>query len=520
MYAIIIKNDIIKIVRFNIFDKVRVMLYYNLYDETNKPKYIKLYNCLKADIMNGVLTAEYKLPSKRAFANELSVSVITVENAYEQLVAEGYIFSRPRKGFYVSKIYNLKNVGIKKLKVESTRFERVKNEPNEKNKNISAGVIGKGEYIEKGDKEINVFADFTFSSMPMDSFPFSEWTKSNKSVLRDEGYKEILLKKSPSKGLVVLRNAISNYLYEFRGIDADPENIVIGAGTEYLYGLIISLIGDDLLYSMENPGYEKLEKIYLSRAVNFERLRIDDFGIRVEDLEDKKINVAHVSPSHHFPSGITMPISRRMELLSWAKKGRGKYIIEDDYDSDFRLAGVPVPTLYGMANSAGNVNNIIYLNTFAKSLSSTIRIAYMVLPDMLSRRYEKRLNFYSCTVSNFEQCILANFINEGYYEKHVNRMKTFYRKKRDRLIKIIRTSRLGNVSKITQENAGLHFILELETNIPDKRICKELLKKGVKLLPLSYYDTRSKHKFIINYSGVSEDVMATAIEKMESIIYN
>ena len=311
---------------------------------------------------------------------------------------------------------------------------------------------------------------------------------------------------SPSNGTIELRSAIAEYLNEFRNIITSPDNIIIGAGTEYLYTILMQLLSADMVYATENPGYQKLSMILNTVGLKHIDIPVDSQGISVEKLKDSKATIVHVTPSHHFPTGITMPVRRRYELLNWASKNH--YIIEDDYDSEFRLSGRPIPSLYSMDTTG----NVIYMNTFTKTLSSTIRISYMVLPDKLAELYHKKLSFYSCTVSNFEQLTLARFIDDGFFEKHINRMRTAYRKKRDLILNVIKNGPLSNKAEIKEANAGLHFILKLDTKYKDNELTDKLLKHGIKIYPLSYYGNNEAHSFIVNYSSVPEDKMEEAIK--------
>ena len=225
----------------------------------------------------------------------------------------------------------------------------------------------------------------------------------------------------PCGGIMALRQAIADYLHAFRGMVVNPEQIIVGAGTEYLYGLLIQLLGDDKIYGIENPGYPKIAKIYDSMHVSYSAIDLDEHGVCIYSLEDHQIDIMHLSPSHHFPTGIITPISRRYELLGWASKDENRYIIEDDYDSELRLGGKPIPTLQSIDVS----DKVIYMNTFTKTLSSTVRISYMVLPASLTELFYKKLSFYSCTVSNFEQYTLARFMESGSFEKHINRLRNY-----------------------------------------------------------------------------------------------
>ena len=306
---------------------------------------------------------------------------------------------------------------------------------------------------------------------------------------------------SPCGGILVLRQSISKYLQEFRGMAVSPDQIIIGAGTEYLYSLLIQLLGNDKVYGVENPGYRKLEQIYKSFHVPCEWISMDENGICISELEEKKGDIVHITPSHHYPTGIVMPISRRYELLGWAARKDGRYIIEDDYDSELRLSGQPIPTLQSIDKS----EKVIYMNTFTKTLCSTVRISYMVLPQELAERFYEKLSFYSCTVSNFEQYTLANFILEGKFEAHINRLRNYYRKKRDGLVEAFRNSRLADIVDISGEEAGLHFLLTIRTQVPETEVMERAEARGIKLVPLSKYyygESGMENVYVMNYSSV------------------
>ena len=325
-----------------------------------------------------------------------------------------------------------------------------------------------------------------------------------------------LMVRFPSIGVLKLRQAIAAYLFQFRGMSVEPDQIVVGAGTEYLYGLIIQLLGREHIYAVEDPGYQKISKIYQSNDVECITVPLDEQGIDVKYLNSTKADILHISPSHHFPTGIVTPVSRRYELLSWASKAPGRYIIEDDYDSEFRLLGKPIPSL----QSIDVLEKVIYINTFSKSLTSTIRISYMVLPKSLMERYKRELNFYSCTVSNFEQFTLARFIEQGHFEKHINRMRNYYRAQRDTIISCIRQHPYYKYVTIKEENAGLHFLLTVDTRLSDYELIHRASEKGIHISCLSeYYYNQQKavpHTLIINYSGIEKERIGQAIELLFS----
>ncbi len=465
------------------------MLTYSFENKGSDSLYEYLYKQIKNDILSFNLSSGEKLPSKRALAKHLNISTITVENAYAQLMAEGYIYSVPKSGFYVSDITNRKTDDITPR--------------------------SKKEFIQ--NTAPTYFADFVNNSTKKENFPFSTWNKLMREIMSD--YSEKLMVRSPSSGILELREAISDYLYQFRGIDVEPEQIIVGAGTEYLYGLIIQLLGRDKVYAIEEPGYQKISKIYDANRVDSVHIGLDDSGIDVYALEKSGADILHISPSHHFPTGIVTPISRRYELLSWASKSPDRYIIEDDYDSEFRLLGKPIPSL----QSIDALDKVIYMNTFSKSLTSTIRISYMVLPKSLIAIYNKKLNFYSCTVSNFEQYTLARFIATGHLEKHINRMRNYYRGQRDAILEAIKSQPNFSKTAIKEEHSGLHFLLEVDTVSSDEALINQAKDEGINISCLSqyYYDKNKakEHILIINYSGVDKDSIPEAISRLYSSLW-
>lgn len=464
------------------------MLTYSFSSIGSEPLYQHLYQCIKNDIVQGILTADEKLPSKRCFAKNLGVSTITVENAYAQLIAEGFVYSLPKKGFFVTDIRN------------SLAGRKEKD-------------LGEKEKEEAGEK--TYLADFTSNQTCFEQFPFSIWTKLMRTALKED--REELMRNAPCAGILALREAIAGHLKAFRGMEVEPEQIVVGAGTEYLYGLLLQLLGMEKCYGVENPGYHKIYKIYKCHRVACSYVGLDQAGVLIQDLEENGVDVVHISPSHHFPTGIVMPVSRRYELLGWAAKEEGRYIIEDDYDSEFRLTGKPVPSL----QSIDIQEKVIYMNTFTKTLSSTVRISYMVLPEHLAERYLKTLSFYSCTVSNFEQFVLARFIKEGYFEKHINRMRNYYHEKRDHLLKKIEDSLLAGCCRTSKEDAGLHFLMEMDTVLSDGEVCAALEREGVKVSSVAQYYMEPvkgrEHVFVMNYSSLKEENMEKVIRILEHV---
>lgn len=463
------------------------MYTYNL-NKKEGALYYQLYRCILEDIRRREIQPGDKLPSKRSLADHLGVSAITVENAYQLLMDEELVISYPKRGYFVSKHADLL------IKENQEAHEIVKVQTN---------------------NEIKYEFDFSSNRPEEESFPFSTFAKQMRYTVSMREHE--LMMQSPSNGIYEFREAIAGHLRSFRGMSVDASQIVIGAGTEYLYGLLIQLLGRDLDYCLENPGYEKLAKIYRSNETKVSYANLDEHGIRMDELRNLQPDVVHISPTHHFPTGITMSLDRRRELLDWAMEKDGRYIIEDDYDSEFRVKGRPLPTL----QSIDREGRVIYMNTFSKSLTSTIRISYAVLPPRLMERFLEKLSFYSCTVSNFEQYTLADFIRKGYFERHINRMRRTYGKRRERVLQVTKEV-LGDKGTIMENEAGLHFVLQLQTTHKDEYIIEELRKRKIHITAITEYDVSPKkkdlHQFLIQYSNISEYGLHSALEYLKSIL--
>lgn len=455
------------------------------YDLTNisGPIYKELYNLIKQDILEGKLKANEKMPSKRTFSKNLGISTISIENAYDQLISEGYVYTLPKKGYFVADLPAITKTG--------------------QNTDLSPVTIN----LPK--KDSNILFDFSSNEVESSSFPFSVWAKIIREIISN--HEKELMEVSPCGGVKKLRQAIAEYLKSFRGMNINPDQIIIGAGTEYLYGLLIKLLGNDKNYCIENPGWNKLKEIYTSNQAKCTFINLDKNGFIVDQLRAANGEIAHISPTHHFPTGITMPVSRRYELLSWANEENNRYIIEDDYDSEFRLNGKPIPPL----QSLDTMGKVIYMNTFSKSLSSTIRISYMILPEKLANEFYKRLSFYSCTVSTFEQYTMAAFIQQGYFEKHINRMRLFYGKRRAQIINIIKQNFTENQCKILENDSGLHFILQINTKLTDKEFKHRLWQHKIKISSITDFEMKEtpndKHQFLLNYSNINPDKLSEII---------
>ena len=455
------------------------MLTYTLKKSNGVPLYEALYRCIRGDILAGNLAPGTKLPSKRALAQNLEVSKITVEAAYNQLLAEGYLRSQEKVGYFVEAL---------------DRPAPPKTAP-----------------PPPQAKEPEPLIDLTEGGA--EQFPFSVWSKLQREVMLDYG--EALLLPLPNQGIPELREAIARHLESFRGMQVDPENILIGAGTDFLYNLLIQLLGREKVYAVEEPGYGKIRKIYLAGGVKTVSAPMDHMGVLPGGLGNA--DVLHFSPSHHFPTGLVTPMSRRLELLAWAKEGN--YLIEDDYDSEFRLEAHPMPSMLSL-DTGGHV---IYMNTFSKSLAPSIRISYMVLPQALRQEFQEKLGFYSCTVPSFEQYTLARFLSRGYFEKHLNRMRKFYRSRRSSMVRLVQEAPCSGKLAMEERDAGLHFLLKVRTDMDDGSLVQALRRRGVRVRALSeYYHDASgdRQTLVVNYASLKEEDLQKALEVLGEILEN
>lgn len=399
------------------------------------PLYEQLYRALKADILSGALPGGSRLPSGRALAEHLGLSRVTVETAYAQLLAEGYLTSRPRAGYFVEQLT-----------------------PQELPPRVS-------------EPEAQPPEPETAQSRSAQLFPFSVWARLMRGVLLDR--RQELLRPAPDAGLPALRQAVAAELYRQRGVHVSPEQVYIGAGAEYFYNLLIQFFGHGRVYALENPGHQKIARVYQANQVAVRPIGMDADGVIPELLEQSGAEVLHISPSHHYPTGTVTPITRRQALMRWLTAQPGRYLIEDDYDSEFRFSGLPIPTIQSMDRSG----RVIYMNTFSRTISPSLRISYMILPRTLLPQWQAAMGFYSCTVPSFEQMTLTRFLAEGYFEKHLSRMKKHYRAVRAQLFSVLHTPQAVRQCSVHDTDAGLHLVLELK-NAPEPEALRALLRQS------------------------------------------
>ena len=474
------------------------MLTYDLEKRGELPRYDYLYRCIKGDILSGRLGPGERLPSKRALAAHLGTAVATVENAYAQLLAEGYLVSRQRAGYYVAQVESRAG-GACPAEVGTCGAE--------------AGPWGERRGGEAPPRPW--LLDLRGSGGGIEGFPFSVWARLTRRVLSERG--PALLRAVPHSGVPELREALARHLYELRGIRARPEQIVVGAGAEYLYNLLVQLLGRERGYGLEDPGYSRAWQVYALNGARCRSLPVDGQGVPPEAFEGTDLQVLHLSPNHQFPTGAVTPIPRRQAMLRWAGAG-DRYLIEDDYDSEFRFSGRPIPPL----QSIDQGGKVLYLNTFSRTLAPSLRIGYLVLPPALVGLYREKLGFYACTVPAIEQHTLALFLSEGYFESHLNRMRVFYRNRRDRVLEAVQDSPLAGRCRPLREEAGLHFLLELDTDVPDRELARRGEEAGLRLSFLTDYQRQEgsapAHTLVVHYPALAPEGLGRGLEVLARLL--
>ena len=438
------------------------------------PLYMQLYQGIRALIVSGELAAGERLPSKKKLAAHLQVSVKTVENAYFQLALEGYVTSREKVGYFVGNLQG---------------FYRGKAEK-------STG------YQSKYREEAHVL-DVKANNTPVDMFPLSVWSRIGREVVADEG--RGLLETVPFNGVEELRRAIADHLAGFRGMHVSPDQVVVGSGTEYLYRRLTHLLGEGCVLGMEDPGYGHIKKILQVEGIPLRCIPMDESGIRPDLLDATDCTAVHLSPMHHFPMGTIMPVQRRIELLQWANRAPGRYIVEDDYNCEYLYQGAPISPLFEMDVR----QRVVYMNTFSKTIAPSVRVAYLVLPERLMDRYLETMSFYSCTVSSETQHRLARFISQGHLERHIHRVRQHNIDQRRILLDGLAASRAGGRTTVLRNVAGTHFLVRLDTARSDREVGADLAARGILASFVSEYCEGRRpeldHLLIVNYSRITPD---------------
>ncbi|AET69953.1 transcriptional regulator with HTH domain and aminotransferase domain [Desulfosporosinus orientis DSM 765] len=447
---------------------------------TDTPLYKQIYEWVKAEIQAKNYRPHDKLPSKRKLSEHLCVSINTIDAAYSQLMDEGYIMAVPKKGYFVCEIDEYHNISI----VEHDTTQRAQ------------------------EGKSKVVVDFSPSDIDHTSFPYKIWRNLFKSCF-DEADSSIL-KRTVSQGDMNLRKELVTFLHSSRGVNCDEKQIVIGAGTENSLRTLSLVLSKNTSIALENPVYRKAYQTFSHMGRKILPIPIDDKGIEVEPLQGLSHVAVYVTPSHQFPLGISMPIGRRVELLNFANRAEGRYIIEDDYDSEFRYIRKPIPSLQSIDKNG----KVIYIGTFSTSIAPSIRISYMVLPINLLNDYYKIYSEFGSEVSILEQRLVAEFIAEGYYEKHLNKMRKLYKDKRGHLLKELAV--FGDNIKVIGESAGNHILIKLLTLNNENDMCQAAAKNGVRVYPISNYLIgprleKYQNTFLLGYAALSKEEISKGV---------
>nr|WP_309296381.1 MULTISPECIES: PLP-dependent aminotransferase family protein [unclassified Sporosarcina] len=453
------------------------MIFIELQKKSVTPLYQQIYNQVKQDIIGGKFPVGMKLPSKRQLEDFLNVSQTTIEMAYDQLTAEGFIAAEPRKGYFVQAIEELAYV------------QPMKSEP------VQAAAAAEP-----------IHYDFSAGAVDTEHFPFAAWRKYARDIM-DLSHSHLLLLGDPH-GDLELRQEIARYLYHSRGVDCIPEQIIIGSGTEQLLPLIIRILGRDARYAIEDPGYLMTRHVFSENYRQTVPIAVDNEGMDVKALQRSDASIAYVTPSHQFPTGTVLSAARRTALLNWAATNSEFFIIEDDYDSEFRYRGRPIPSLQGMDKG----ENVIYLSTFTKSLMPSMRIAYMVLPPMLLDKYRQAFIPYSSSVPRIDQHILARFMADGQFSRHLNRMRKIYRRKMQTLTDMLKA--YEPYVSFTGDEAGMHILLHVHSKESEKELLGQALAAGIKIRSLDTYRVSPNHtdpSFLIGFGGLTEEEIRSGV---------
>lgn len=495
------------------------MLTYDLTDCGNLPLYEALYTSIQHDIQEQIIRPGDRLPSKRSLARHLGISVTTVEGAYRRLLEEGYIRSRPSSGYYVEAPQHVPQPDSYSAYYSSPYSPNVTPAPTEsmrvstdqvptntllaplRSTSPSSQNYASAPTTDPQPEEFQM--DFKGNRCSLSLFPMSVWTKAMRQILSNPDPE--LLDTIPYNGLLSLRQAIADYLRRSRRMKVDPNQIVIAAGTEYLYERLMYLFSRNAVVAFGDPGYKKLAQVCTRTGVGHQFVPIDAQGMDVNYLAASSASIAHLSPSNHFPTGVSMSKRRREEILAWAYADPFRFIIEDEYDSEFATTGHQHKTLF----STDNDNRVVYMNTFSKVLVPSLRISYMILPQSLMPLYRNSMSFYACTASGFEQQTLAHFIEDGSFERHLNRLRTYYAKKRQQLQGVLEASEVAKVISFTHTGSGTHLIVHVATHMTDAEIHQAAHALGTKISMLSDYCYRPRHAdmntLVINFAGMEED---------------
>lgn len=479
------------------------------------PLYEKIYEYIKNEIVDGKISRGEKLPSTRLLAKNLSVSRSTVELAYDQLLAEGYIEAEPYRGYFVCDIealYQLeqRNHMQEKRQAGQNWQPGWKTETEKKVENSTAEVSLKHGAGSSKHQEI----DFSPYTIDTQNFPYNVWRKLHKNVLLDD--REEILLSGDGQGDHELRMAIADYLHQARGVNCVAEQIVIGAGNEYLELLLAQVLGEKKTVLMDDPTYLQAYRTFSNMGYLVKNIPAEQGSMPIEAVRRENADILYVMPSHQFPLGTVMPLKQRLELLKWASEKEGRYLIEDDHDSEYRYKGKPIPAL----QSIDHEEKVIYLGTFSKSIAPSLRISYMVLPQHLLKNYQNFCGFYSTTVSKIQQEVLREFIRGGYFGRHLNKMRGIYKNKHDFLVSELK--KRPWVENIAGDNAGLHVLVQVDTQMNEAELCERAAEQGIHLMGISEHYIHkppvSKPVILLGYGKPDEKRILEGLDRLEHMI--
>lgn len=452
-----------------------------LEENTKIPLYAQIYEHIKDEIKAGRIPAYTRLPSTRKLSESLGVSRSTVQLAYDQLSAEGYLDAEPCRGYYAADVEEVFSFGNNGEISENETVAVKKGERKDQPETAGERENHESRKTSRNGGMIRQVCDFSPAGADLSRFPYTVWRRLTRDVFSDETGR--ILSKGMSQGEPALRRAVCEYLQGARGVLCRPEQLVIGAGNEYLLMLLSQILGDRRRIAMEDPTYYQAYRVLTSLGHEVLPIPMDSQGLRADLLERSGADLAYVMPSHQYPTGIVMPIGRRLELLSWAKQ-KGGYLIEDDYDSEFRYRGRPIPAL----QSTDREGRVIYLGTFSRAIAPAIRVSYMVLPEELLTRYYEVCGFYACTVPRADQEVLSRFLSGGSFERHLNRMRGIYREKRDRLTAELEP--LWPEFQLHGDEAGVHILISSRNGMSEKEMVERAEQLGVQVYGLSRHYIR------------------------------
>lgn len=450
---------------------------------SDKQLYLQLYDYIKGEIASGNYKSGNKLPSKRKISENLGISINTINTALFLLEEEGYIKAKERVGYFIEEISDLY---------------------------VNEDKIHDSLNVNKDETEI--LYNFSPNAISYDDFPYYTFSKLFKDTIQEED--ENLLKNPDASGDDEFKTAIAKYLLDSRALQVNSENIVISSGLEYLFQILFHVFTKNDIFAVENPGYEILPPMIDSAGFDYVSIKVNEDGIDLESLKKSRANIVCITPSHQFPTGGIMPIRNRLEVLNWASQSENNYIIEDDYDSEFKYVGKTIEPLKSLDAN----DKVIYMGSFSKSIAPSMRISYMVLPSQLMQILKKKAPFFICSVPRLNQKVMARFLEKGHFERHLNKMRRLYKKRREFVISEIES--YNQKSIISGAEAGLHIVLELKTKKSDEKLNHEFKQNKIHLNAMSKYYNDGKpstQKYLLGFGGMDEKMLKEGIKKIMSL---